>query len=91
MWPFRRKVHQIVLYGKPGCHLCDDARSLIERLAGSAPLQLREVDITSSRELFRRYDVVIPVVVVDGLIEIQAPITERALRDALRRAPGTPR
>ena len=56
----------MVLYGKPGCHLCDDARNVIESVCGELGLGYREVDITTSAELMRAYGDQIPVTVVDG-------------------------
>lgn len=75
----------MTLYGKPGCHLCEEARTTLLRLARRYPLELQEVDITGDPALFRLYDIRIPVVVVDGAVELSAPLNERALRRALRR------
>jgi glutaredoxin len=52
----------IVLYGRPGCHLCDDARTVLL----SAGVVFDEVDIESDDELFKRYLERIPVVEMDG-------------------------
>ena len=52
----------VTLYGRPGCHLCDDARVVLERIG--EPFD--EVDIDSDDELFKRYLERIPVVVLDG-------------------------
>jgi glutaredoxin len=53
---------RITLYGRAGCHLCDDARAVLERLG--EPFD--EVDIESDDELFKRYLERIPVVALDG-------------------------
>lgn len=47
---------------------------------------MREIDITSDPNLVRRYDIRIPVIVIGGTQELEAPIGERALRRALDRA-----
>ena len=59
---------EVLLYGRPGCHLCDEARAEIGRLAVERgwDLEVREVDIESDDELFKRYLERIPVVVVEG-------------------------
>jgi hypothetical protein len=61
-------VRVVVLYARPGCCLCDDARQVLlgvlERHPGA--FDLREVDIESSAELHRRYLERIPVVEIDG-------------------------
>ena len=57
---------EVVLYGRPGCHLCDEARVALERVRARVPFRLREVDITADDDLHRRYLERIPVVTVDG-------------------------
>lgn len=83
MW-FRHRRREVTLYGKPGCHLCEQARDLVGKLARRYPLDLCEIDIRSDPELYRQYDLRIPVVVIDGSIVLEAPITEAVLRRALR-------
>lgn len=68
-------VHEITLYGRPGCHLCEDARALLDRLGRRYLMRVNEVDITQDAELVRAYDLVIPVVVIGG-VELTAPIRE---------------
>jgi glutaredoxin len=59
-------VPVITLYGKPGCHLCDDARAVVERVREQHPFELREVDVSLDPQLNRAYGERIPVVEVDG-------------------------
>ena len=56
----------LTLYGKPGCHLCDDARAAVAEVRERHPFELREVDITLDPVLFRRYGERIPVLDIDG-------------------------
>lgn len=56
---------------------------MLSRLRRRYSLTLEEVDITSDPALYRRYDIRIPVIVIDGRLELEAPIDERALRRAL--------
>jgi glutaredoxin len=53
---------RLVLYSRPGCHLCDDARIVLQRIG--EPFD--EVDIDSDDELFKRYLERIPVIALDG-------------------------
>ena len=53
---------RLVLYSRPGCHLCDDARVVLERIG--EPFE--EIDIESDDRLHKRYLERIPVVVLDG-------------------------
>ena len=81
--PWKRTSHHITLYGKPGCHLCEDALVLLRKIQRRRLLDIEEIDITTDRDLFRRYDIRIPVIVIDDSIELEAPISEKNLRAAL--------
>jgi glutaredoxin len=59
-------MRTVTLYGRAGCHLCDDARAVLERVRAARPFALEEVDIERDDELFRRYLERIPVVAIDG-------------------------
>jgi glutathione S-transferase len=59
-------VHQVTLFGKPGCHLCDDARAVVERVREGHPFELHEVDVSLDPELHRSYGERIPVLELDG-------------------------
>ncbi len=78
----------MTLYGRDGCHLCDEAREAIRGLAVQlGGIELREVDIESDDGLLATYLERIPVVEVDG-----REISELALDpDELRRALHTVR
>jgi glutaredoxin len=56
----------VTLYGRPGCHLCDDARAALERVRATHPFRLDDVDIEHDDALLRRYLERIPVVALDG-------------------------
>jgi glutaredoxin len=73
-------VRTVTLYGRPGCHLCDDARTALERLRASVPFRLEEVDIERDDALLRRYLERIPVVAVDGEEVAELFVDEEALR-----------
>ena len=57
---------RVLMYGKPGCHLCDDARSVIASVCADLGVGFTEVDITTSAELMDAYGDQIPVTFVDG-------------------------
>ena len=56
----------VTLFGRPGCHLCDDARAVLERLRGELAFDLAERDIEADDATFRAYLERIPVVALDG-------------------------
>ncbi len=57
---------RVVLYSKPGCHLCDEARVVIEAVCQELGESYDEVDITTSETLQERFGEEIPVTFVDG-------------------------
>ena len=56
----------MTLYGRPGCHLCDEARALLLRVRATQPFRLDEIDIERDDALLARYLERIPVVALDG-------------------------
>jgi glutaredoxin len=73
----------VTLYGRPDCHLCDEARDLLLRVRAEAPFELREIDIERDDELFKRYLERIPVVSLDGEELFEHFVDEAALRRRL--------
>jgi glutaredoxin len=57
---------RVTLYGKPGCHLCDDARAVIERVCAELGETYDEVSILDDPALLDRFGEEIPVTFVDG-------------------------
>jgi len=55
------------IYSRPGCHLCDEAKSAIRNSGCSDRFTLEEVNIESDEELLRKYKYDIPVVMIDGV------------------------
>jgi glutaredoxin len=78
-------VPTVTLYGKPGCHLCDEARGEIERLRGEHSFDLEQVDITLDPALNRRYGERIPVLALDGEELCELGIDGDALLERLDR------
>lgn len=74
---------QIILYTRPGCHLCDDAADLLEALARRFPLAVAEVNILGDIDLYERYKHSIPVIAIAGGPTLSAPIRAGALERAL--------
>ena len=74
---------RITLIGKPGCHLCDDARAVVARVAAELDVGWTELDITRDPELAERYWEQIPVTLVDGHRHDFWRVDEARLRAAL--------
>lgn len=80
--------HTITLYSKPGCHLCEDAKAALISLAADYEVSLEEKDITQDASLFEKYRYTIPVMIVDGEIELECRIDATKLRRALSEGYG---
>jgi glutaredoxin len=76
---------EVTVYGRPGCHLCDDAVALLERIRADAPFALRTVNIEDDDALLRAYLERIPVVAVDGEEVYDFYVDEADLRARLAR------
>jgi glutaredoxin len=74
---------QVTLYGKPGCHLCEEAHAVVTAVRERHPFELEEVDITRDPALEALYRERIPVVAIDGRealeLVIEATELERCL------------
>jgi hypothetical protein len=86
-------MHRVVLFSRPGCHLCEVAREAVLRVRAAAPFAFDEVDIETDDELVREMGLRIPVVAVDGLEVFEIEVDEPALLGLLRGppSPGDPR
>ena len=71
---------EVVLYGRPGCHLCDLARAELSAFAG---IELREVDIESDDRLFASMLERIPVVEVGGVVASELEFDRDAFATAV--------
>lgn len=76
---------RITLLSRPGCHLCDDARSVIARVAAELGVSFEERDITLSADDLAQYSEMIPVTLIDGVQHDFWRVSEDRLRAALRR------
>jgi glutaredoxin len=76
-------MRTVTLYGRPGCHLCDDARAALQRVRAAHPFHLEEVDIEADDALFKRYLERIPVVALDGEELFELFVDEQALARTL--------
>jgi len=68
-------MSRVVLYGRPGCHLCDDARRALE----AAGIAFEEVDVSRDPALEAEYGVLVPVVEAGGREVFEAGMNPRDL------------
>ena len=79
----------MTLYGKPGCHLCDDAREVVERVRADHPFELRQVDVSVDPGLHREYGERIPVLELDGEELFEFHVDEAELVRRVDRVDGS--
>jgi glutaredoxin len=61
---------RLTIYSKPGCHLCDEMKSLVHRVISQQSrhddIAVDEIDISNDQTLLDRYGIEIPVLLIDG-------------------------
>ena len=77
-------VAEVLMYSRPGCGLCDQAREVILRQRERTPFVYREVDISGEDALELEYGIRIPVVLVDGRELFEIAVDAAALAEAVR-------
>jgi glutaredoxin len=81
-------VIALTIYSRPGCHLCEEMKAVVGRVAQTIPLSLEEIDISTAPELETRYGLEIPVLFVEGKKAAKYRIAETELRKVLRARDG---
>jgi hypothetical protein len=74
---------RITLIGRPGCHLCESAREVVQRVAADTATGWTELSVDGDADLAQRYGELVPVVLVDGSQHCCYQVDEQRLRDAL--------
>lgn len=80
----------LTIYSRPGCHLCDEMKTVVRRVARSvtAAITIEEIDISTDPDLEARYGVEIPVLLVDGKKAAKYHISEKELMRIVRGRSG---
>ena len=78
------KAH-VILYSRPGCHLCDEAKQAIAAAGCSDEYTLDEIDIESDSDLLRRYRYDIPVITINDVEAFKHRLTAEEFRLAITR------
>lgn len=74
-------MREAIIYSRAGCHLCDDAKSLLE----GQGLAVRTIDIDQDPQLVERYGLCIPVVFIDGQERFRGRVDPLLLKRLLQR------
>ena len=78
-------LERVVLYTKHGCHLCDDAKAMLQRYSRFLPAII-EIDIESDPQLVEKFGTCVPVVEIDGRVRFRGRVNEVMLRRLLEHA-----
>jgi glutaredoxin len=81
---------QVVIYSRPGCHLCEEAKRVIEAARCADKYTLAEINIESDPDLLRRYQFDIPVITINGAEAFRHRLTSEAFREGLQKAGASP-
>jgi glutaredoxin len=79
---------RVTLYSRPGCHLCDDARAVVEEVCTELGESYVEISVDDDPDLRRRYGDEVPVTLVDGAQHDFWRVDPARLRTALTRSAG---
>ena len=79
---------RVTLYSKPGCHLCEDVRAVLDEIQPTHRFAIDEIDITRDDELFAQYRYEIPVLLIDGEEVGRGALTERDVLKAFEDREG---
>jgi glutaredoxin len=81
-------VISLTLYSRPGCHLCEEMKATVDRVARGIPLTMHVVDISTNAELEARYGLEIPVLMVNGKKAAKYRVSEEELTRILSARSG---
>jgi glutaredoxin len=85
------RIHPVItvtIYSRPGCHLCDQMKAVVERVGRSVALAVEEIDVSTDPALEARYGSEIPVLLVGGTKAAKYRVTEDELRRILTARAG---
>ena len=76
-------MHEVIVYSRKQCHLCDEVKQKLHRLASSGQFHWRDVDIDTDPELQRLYNEEVPVVFINGRKAFKYTLDEKEFRKKL--------
>ena len=84
-----KDIVKVTIYSKPGCHLCEEAKEVMQGAHCSELFRLDEVDIESDPELLSRYRFEIPVIMIEGVEAFRHRVTAEEFKaQILQRSEG---
>jgi glutaredoxin len=81
-----RRFHSLIVYSRDDCHLCDDAKAVLGEYVEYLP-EIKDIDIDADPELKSRFDMLVPVVEIDGQVRFHGRVDEILLRRLIEATP----
>lgn len=78
-------MKKVTLLTRPGCHLCDDARGVVQAAVAHTSTSVEEINVDSDAELRSEYGDMVPVVLIDGVQHAYFTVNQAKLEAALRK------
>ncbi len=78
------KAH-VIVYSRPGCHLCDEAKATIQNSGCADRFTLEEINIESDHELLRKYKYDIPVIAINGVDSFMHRVDAKEFETRIKR------
>ena len=78
----------VELYSRNGCHLCEEAKTVLLNVQRRIPFTLREITLMPGETFYEEYDELVPVVHINKVLAFKNGITERTLTMRLRQILG---
>ena len=82
------KAH-VIVYTRPGCHLCDDLKEVILSAGCNELFTFDEINIDGDADLYQRYRYDIPVVTINGVEKFMHRMSQEEFTAAIRAAAET--
>lgn len=76
----------VELFSKKDCHLCDEAKLVLERVRREIPFTLREIKLAEGDDKYDEYGELVPVVHIDKVFAFKYRVNESMLRIRLQQA-----
>ena len=74
----------VELFSKRDCHLCDEAKAILEKVRSETPFTLKEIELADGDEKFEEYAELVPVVLIDKVLTFKYRVNETTLRIRLQ-------
>ncbi len=74
---------RVIIYSKPGCHLCEEAKAAIQAAGCDEEYAIEEINIETDPDLMRRYRFEIPVITIDGVEVFKNRVSSKEFREAI--------